>query len=87
MLALSYSLLHRDEDAVKAFDLAQPDTPLAKALVATGRLSYQAVLDPKRHAQALAAVALLRRRSDLDPLETVATVRFGESPATVPPQA
>ncbi|HKZ11735.1 MAG TPA: tetratricopeptide repeat protein [Rhodanobacteraceae bacterium] len=67
-LALIYSLLHRPEDAVKAFDLAQPDTPLAKALVAAGRLTYQSVLDPKLHAQALAAVDALRKRFDLDPL-------------------
>ena len=66
-LALIYSLLHRPEDAVKAFDLAQPDTPLAKALVAAGRLTYQSVLDTKLHAQALAAVEALRKRSDLDP--------------------
>ena len=66
-LALVYSLLHRPEDAVKAFDLAQPDTPLAKALVAAGRLTYQSVLDPKLHAQALAAVDALRKRFDLDP--------------------
>src|SRR6185437_8689844 len=68
ILALVYSLLHRPGDAVKAFDLAQPDTPLAKALVAAGRLTYQSVLDPKLHAQALAAVDALRKRSDLDPI-------------------
>ena len=68
LLALTYSLLHRPEDAVKAFDLAQPDTPLAKALVAAGRLTYQSVLDPKLHTQALVAVGALRKRSDLDPL-------------------
>jgi len=67
ILALTYSLLHRPEDAVKAFDLAQPDTELAKALVAAGRLTYQSVLDPKLHARALAAVDALRKRSDLDP--------------------
>lgn len=66
-LALVYSLLHRPEDAVNAFDLVQPDTPLAKALVAAGRLTYQSVLDPKLHAQALAAVDALRKRLDLDP--------------------
>ncbi len=66
-LALSYSLLHRDGDAVKAFERVQPDTPLAKALVAAGRLTYQSVLDPKLHAQALAAVDALRQRSELDP--------------------
>jgi len=70
-LALTYSLLHRPEDAVKAFDMVQPDTPLAKALVAAGRLTYQSVLDPKLHAQALAAVEALRHRSDLDPISTV----------------
>jgi serine/threonine-protein kinase len=67
-LALVYSLLHRPEDAVKAFDMAKPDTELAKAVVAAGRLTYQSVLDPKLHAQALAAVDALRKRSDLDPL-------------------
>ncbi|MBU6508893.1 MAG: tetratricopeptide repeat protein [Gammaproteobacteria bacterium] len=66
-LALTYALLHRDSDAVKAFDLAQPDTPLAKALAAAGRLTYQSILDPKLHAQALAAVDALGRRTDLDP--------------------
>jgi TolB-like protein/Tfp pilus assembly protein PilF len=66
-LALTYSLLHRDADAVKAFDLAQPDTDLAKALVAAGRLAYQSLLDPKRRAEALAAVDALRQRPDLDP--------------------
>ncbi|HEX6614539.1 MAG TPA: hypothetical protein VF022_11800, partial [Rhodanobacteraceae bacterium] len=64
LLALTYSLLHRPEDAVKAFDLAQPD---AKALVAAGRLTYQSVLDPKLHARALAAVDALRQRSALEP--------------------
>jgi TolB-like protein/cytochrome c-type biogenesis protein CcmH/NrfG len=66
-LVLVYSLLHRDDDAVKAFDLSQPKTELATALVAAGRLTYQSVLDPKLHAQALAAVDALHRRADLDP--------------------
>ncbi|MGH8397396.1 MAG: hypothetical protein ACRETA_04030 [Gammaproteobacteria bacterium] len=66
-LALTYSLLHQNEDAVKAFDLAEPDTRLAKELVATGRLSYQSLLDPKLRPQALAAVDALRRRTELDP--------------------
>ena len=66
-LALANSLLHRNEEAVKAFDLARPKTELAKALVAAGRLTYQSVLDPKLHPQALAAVDALRRRADLDP--------------------
>ena len=66
-LALTYSLLRRDADAVKAFELAQPRTELAKALVAAGRLTYQSLLDPKLHAQALAAVDALRGHTDLDP--------------------
>lgn len=64
---MTYALLHRDADAVKAFDLAQPKTELAKALVAAGRLTYQSLLDPKLHAQALSEVEALRRRTDLDP--------------------
>jgi TolB-like protein/Tfp pilus assembly protein PilF len=67
LLALTYSLLHGPENAVKAFDLVQPGTPLAKALVAAGRLTYRSMLDPKLHAQALAAADALRKRSDLDP--------------------
>ncbi|TAN07837.1 MAG: hypothetical protein EPN38_04555 [Rhodanobacteraceae bacterium] len=66
-LAQTYALLHRDADAVKAFDRAQPKTELAKVLIAAGRLTYQSVLDPKLHAQALAAVEALRQRTDLDP--------------------
>ncbi|TAM24818.1 MAG: tetratricopeptide repeat protein [Rhodanobacter sp.] len=66
-LALIYSLLHRSAEAVKAFDLVQPKTELAKALVAAGQLTYQSLLEPKLHAQALAAVESLRRRTDLDP--------------------
>jgi len=66
-LALTYALLHRNAEAVKAFDLVQPETPLGKALVAAGRLAYQSVLEPARHAQALAAVEALGRRADLDP--------------------
>lgn len=70
-LALVDSLLHRDADAVKAFDLAQPDSELAKALVTAGRLTYQSRLDPMLHAKALAAVEALRKRTDLDPASTV----------------
>ena len=69
-LVLTYALLHRNEDAVKAFDLVQPKTELAKALVAAGRLTYQSLLDPKLHVQALAAVEALRQRTDLDPSST-----------------
>ena len=66
-LAQIYALSHRNQDAVKAFDLAQPDTPLGTQLVAAGKLAYQSVLDPKLQAQALAAANALRKRSDLDP--------------------
>ena len=66
-LAQTYALLHRNTDAVKAFDLVQPNTKLAKALIAAGRLTYQSLLNPKLHAQALVAVQALGRRADLDP--------------------
>ncbi|HEX6613179.1 MAG TPA: tetratricopeptide repeat protein [Rhodanobacteraceae bacterium] len=75
-LALANSLLHRDADAVKAFDLAQPQTELAKALVAAGRLTYQSLLDPKLHPQALAAVGALRRRTDLNPLSMLGMIQL-----------
>ncbi|MGN6313581.1 MAG: tetratricopeptide repeat protein, partial [Rhodanobacteraceae bacterium] len=67
LLAWTYSLLHRNQDAVKAFDLAQPDTDLGKAIVAAGRLVYQSLLEPRLHGEAMTAVAVLRKRSDLDP--------------------
>ncbi|HEX7348033.1 MAG TPA: tetratricopeptide repeat protein [Rhodanobacteraceae bacterium] len=66
-LALTYTLLHRPADAVKAFDLAQPKAELAKAIIAAGRLTYQSALDPALHAKARAAVAELGQRTDLDP--------------------
>jgi len=75
-LALANSLLHRNADAVKAFDLAQPQTELAKALVAAGRLTYQSLLDPKLHPQALAAVGALRRRTDLNPLSMLGIIQL-----------
>ncbi|HEV7121946.1 MAG TPA: hypothetical protein VGN24_00800, partial [Rhodanobacter sp.] len=55
---------------------AQPVTPLAKALVAAGRLSYQAALDPTLHAKALAAVDALRRRPDLDPYSMLDVIQL-----------
>lgn len=76
LLALNYSLLRRNEEAVNAFDLAQPDTPLAKALVAAGRLTYQSVLDTKLHMPALATVNALRKRSDLDPTSTYDVIQL-----------
>ncbi|MGH8126589.1 MAG: tetratricopeptide repeat protein [Rhodanobacteraceae bacterium] len=66
-LAQNYALLHRNKEAVKAFDKVQPDTELGKALVAAGRLAFQSVLDPKLRAQALVAADSLYRRHDLDP--------------------
>jgi tetratricopeptide (TPR) repeat protein len=69
-LAQTYGLLHRHEDAVKAFDLATPDTVLGKAIVAAGRLTYQSLLDPKLRPQALAALDALSQRPDLDPPST-----------------
>ena len=65
-LAMTDALLHRDTDAVSAFDLAEPDTELARALVASGRLTYQSVHDPALRQQALATIQALRRRQDLD---------------------
>ena len=86
-LAEIYALLHRDADAVKAFDLAQPKTDLAKALVAAGRLTYQSLLDPKLHAQALAVVGALRRRADLDPYSMADVIQLelalGENPTAL----
>jgi len=76
LLALTYALLHRDAEAAKAFDLAQPETPLAKALIAAGRLSYESALDPARHGQALAAVAALDRRADLDPVSLADVIQL-----------
>jgi TolB-like protein/Tfp pilus assembly protein PilF len=75
-LAMIYAFLHRNEDAVKAFELVQPDTDLGKALIATGKLAYQAVLDPELDAQALAAVDALRSRTDLDPYSMTDLVEF-----------
>jgi hypothetical protein len=66
-LAQNYALVHRNADAVKAFDLAQPTTERARQLVAVGKLAYQSVLDPKLRRQARAALDALRKRSDLDP--------------------
>lgn len=73
-------------DAVNAFDLARPDTPLAKALVAAGRLTYQSVLDPKLHAQAVAAVDALCKRSDVDPIPWPTCSSFTSCWARTPPR-
>jgi TolB-like protein/Tfp pilus assembly protein PilF len=76
LLALTYALLHQNAEAAKAFDLAQPETPLAEALIAAGRLAYASVLDPARHAEALAAVAALGRRTDLDPVSLADVIQL-----------
>ena len=67
VLAETDALLHHGDYAVKAFDLAQPDTELAKALVAAARLTYRAAENPALRRQAVAAVDALRERPDLDP--------------------
>ena len=67
-LAQNYALVGRDTDAVKAFDLAQPTTELARQLVAVGKLTYQSVLDPKLRPRARAALDALRKRPDIDPV-------------------
>lgn len=66
-LAQVYALLHHHQDAIHAFDLVHPDTPLGRQLVAAGRLAYQSVLGPKMRPQALDAADALRKRPDLDP--------------------
>jgi TolB-like protein/cytochrome c-type biogenesis protein CcmH/NrfG len=66
-LAQDYALLHRNQDAVEAFDLVHPDTPLGRQLIAAGKLAYQSVMDPKLRMPALAAADALRQGSDLDP--------------------
>jgi TolB-like protein/Tfp pilus assembly protein PilF len=66
-LAQDYALLHRDRDAIEAFDLVHPDTALDRQLVAAGKMAYQSVPDPKLRPQALAAADALHQRSDLDP--------------------
>ncbi|HEV7122596.1 MAG TPA: tetratricopeptide repeat protein [Rhodanobacter sp.] len=75
-LALAWSLLHRNQDAVKAFDQVQPDTASGEAQVAAGRLTYQSVLDPELHAQALAAVDKLHTHADLDAFSLVNLIQL-----------
>ena len=67
VLAEIHLLLGHPDQAVKALDLAQPDTDLSRALVAAGRLTYRAVQDPALRRKALVAVDALRKRADLDP--------------------
>ncbi|MBS0383389.1 MAG: tetratricopeptide repeat protein [Proteobacteria bacterium] len=67
MLAEIHTLLGQPGEAVQAFDLAQPDTDLSRAMVAAERLTYRAAQDSALHRQALDAVDALRKRPDLDP--------------------
>ena len=59
-LAFTYTQMGRGEDAVKAFDLVQPDTQLDKQLLDTGRLTYQSLLEPRLRPKALVALDTLR---------------------------
>ncbi|MBU6420595.1 MAG: tetratricopeptide repeat protein [Gammaproteobacteria bacterium] len=58
-LAFAYAEMQRGEDAVKAFDLAQPSTALDRKLIEAGRLTYQTRLEPTLRPKALAALASL----------------------------
>lgn len=51
---LAYTQMRRGEEAVEAFDLMQPATPLDEQLVEAGRLTYQALLNPDLRPRALA---------------------------------
>ncbi|MFO1505505.1 MAG: hypothetical protein U1F23_00265 [Lysobacterales bacterium] len=76
MLAQAYALLHRYEDAAKAFDRVHPDTPLAELLAAAGRMTYQSLLAPELRPKALAAVTALQARSDLAPFQTYYVIQL-----------
>jgi len=67
-LAMNYALLHRDQDAVHAFELIQPATLLDQQLAAAGKLAYQSLLEPKLRARARAAADELHQQANLDPL-------------------
>ncbi|MGH8190533.1 MAG: hypothetical protein ACREP2_03710 [Rhodanobacteraceae bacterium] len=61
LLAFAYQQLHQDESAAKAFDLAEPSSPLDQLQVQAGRLTYQSLLSPALRPQAVAAVGRLRK--------------------------
>jgi len=86
-LALVYRLLHQNEAAMRAFDLAQPSAPQDKQLVAAGKLAYQSLLDPGLRSRALAAMDAMRLRGGLAPyaLEDLAElyVMLGEKDVAV----
>jgi hypothetical protein len=75
LLAFAYTQMQRGEDAVKAFDLVQPPTPLDKQLIDAGRLTYRALLQPSLRAEALAALDPLRR-ADISPIEQVDLIQL-----------
>lgn len=60
-LAVTYSHMGRAEDAVKAFDLVQPGTPLDQQMLDAGRIAYQSLLQPALRPDALAALGRLPR--------------------------
>ncbi|MBS0381667.1 MAG: hypothetical protein JSR56_04465 [Proteobacteria bacterium] len=59
-LAYAYAQMQQGKDAVRAFDLAEPNSALDKQLIGAGRLTYQARLDPVRRPDALSALDKLR---------------------------
>ncbi len=66
-LALAYQRLRQNDNMVAAFDLVQPSTPLDRAQVDAGRLTYKALRDPALRPQALAALkSLARHQSNAD---------------------
>jgi tetratricopeptide (TPR) repeat protein len=60
LLAFAYQHLHRDDAAIKAFNLVQPSTPQDQQLIDAGRLVYQARADSGFRQEALAALDRLR---------------------------
>jgi TolB-like protein/Tfp pilus assembly protein PilF len=66
-LAFAYQQSGQYDKMAAAFDLVQPTTPLDRAQVEAGRLTYKALRDPALRPQALAAVkALAQHQSNQD---------------------
>lgn len=66
-IAYAYQQLHQYDKMVAEFDLVKPSTEVDREQVATGRLVYRAVADPKLRPQALTALkALSRHQSNTD---------------------
>ncbi len=59
LLAFAYQQLHQYDRMVAAFERVTPITSVQKQQVAAGKLTYQAVRDPKLKPQALAALEML----------------------------